>query len=196
MPCVANHHRTHMQTLLQAPGVGKVAKYTPDYNGPSFRELNMSSPVSRHIMTCEQLACLPFVGLDWSPSLAACLYFRSHFCCAGEGLEYTLSFLWKPPILVAWKPRAVSSQSSVSKSAEDVKGCFVVFLTGIQDCRPACHYISCVQPLLTFSCTLVVCRISTGLPWILLVTLSSLRFTRASEVRLVKITYASACQNG
>ena len=28
-----------------------------------------------------------------------------------EGLEYVLSFFWKPPILIAWKPRAVSRPS-------------------------------------------------------------------------------------
>lgn len=32
---------SHMQTLLEAPGVGKVAKYTPAYDGPSFRECDV-----------------------------------------------------------------------------------------------------------------------------------------------------------
>ena len=26
---------------------------------------------------------------------------------AGEGLAYVFSFLWKPPILIAWRPREV-----------------------------------------------------------------------------------------
>jgi hypothetical protein len=30
---------------------------------------------------------------------------------AGEGLAYVFSFLWKPPILIAWRPREVSFPS-------------------------------------------------------------------------------------
>ena len=36
---------------------------------------------------------------------------------AGEGLAYVFSFLWKPPILIAWRPREVLQLASRVQSS-------------------------------------------------------------------------------
>lgn len=37
-----------------------------------------------------------------------------------EGLIYVLSFLWKPPILIAWKPRADLDRAAMDPARETV----------------------------------------------------------------------------
>ena len=37
-----------------------------------------------------------------------------------EGLEYTLSFFWKPPILIAWKPRADLDRDAMDPARDTV----------------------------------------------------------------------------
>jgi hypothetical protein len=37
-----------------------------------------------------------------------------------EGLEYTLSFFWKPPILIAWKPRADLDREAMDPARDTV----------------------------------------------------------------------------
>jgi hypothetical protein len=39
---------------------------------------------------------------------------------AAEGLTYVLSFLWKPPILIAWKPRADLDRAAMDPARETV----------------------------------------------------------------------------
>ena len=39
---------------------------------------------------------------------------------AAEGLTYVHSFLWKPPILIAWKPRADLDRAAMDPARETV----------------------------------------------------------------------------
>ena len=40
--------------------------------------------------------------------------------CGTQGLEYTLSFFWKPPILIAWKPRADLDRDAMDPARDTV----------------------------------------------------------------------------
>lgn len=37
-----------------------------------------------------------------------------------QGLEYVLSFVWKPPILIAWKPRADLDRDAMDPARDTV----------------------------------------------------------------------------
>jgi len=75
------------QVIEGTPGLGRVAKYTPDYNGPTFR----------------------------------------------EGLEYVLSFAWKPPILIAWKPRTDLDRAMMDPARDTVVSSLYKGLGGALD---------------------------------------------------------------
>eukprot|EP00286_Rhodomonas_abbreviata_P009787 CAMPEP_0181343496 /NCGR_PEP_ID=MMETSP1101-20121128/31617_1 /TAXON_ID=46948 /ORGANISM="Rhodomonas abbreviata, Strain Caron Lab Isolate" /LENGTH=309 /DNA_ID=CAMNT_0023455129 /DNA_START=15 /DNA_END=941 /DNA_ORIENTATION=+ len=75
------------QVSEDAPGIGMLAKASPEYQGPSFR----------------------------------------------EGLEYVFSFLWKPPILIAWKPRTDLDRESMDPSRDTVVSSLYKGLGGALD---------------------------------------------------------------
>lgn len=41
-------------------------------------------------------------------------------CCAVQGLDYVFSFVWKPPILIAWKPRADLDREAMDPARDTV----------------------------------------------------------------------------
>jgi len=75
------------QVLDDVPGIGRVAKAAPEYDGPTF----------------------------------------------SEGLAYVFSFLWKPPILIAWRPREDLDQAAMDPARDTVVSKLYKGLGGASD---------------------------------------------------------------
>jgi len=96
------------QVAEDAPGIGLIAKAAPAYDGPSFREVSpcLDSRFCTGTIFWHNLAARDSVsdGVIWCE----------------QGVEYVFSFVWKPPILIAWKPRADLDRDAMDPARDTV----------------------------------------------------------------------------